>query len=112
MATLAKQYVADQSIEQAQGLKQQIENARQGSINQLYQTADPAGAARTAIGTASQFQRPSVFAPIGNAFANAISQYQTNRLIDTYRQNAASAASYDARPLSAPLGSITLGGRR
>ena len=81
----AKQTIADTGQNQANDLRTQIEGARQNAINQLYQTADPAQAAQSAISTSAQFQRPSVFAPLTNMFSNLAQQYYTNQILSQTR---------------------------
>ena len=82
----AKQTIADTALQQANQLRQDVENARQQSIQQLYQTADPGQATAGAIASAAGFQRPSTFAPIANMFGNLAQQYMTNQLLNSYRQ--------------------------
>ncbi len=82
----AKQTIADTALQQANQLRQDVENARQQNIQQLYQTADPAGATASAVNTAAGFSRPSTFAPVANMFGNLANQYYTNQLLNNYRQ--------------------------
>lgn len=71
----AKQNIIDTGTQQAQSLQQQIEQARENALSQLYQSANPAQAGQTALNTAQQFTAPSVYQPIGNAFSNILNQY-------------------------------------
>lgn len=75
----AKQNIVDTGTQQAQGLQQQIEQARENALSQLYQSANPAQAQQTALNTAQQFTAPSVYAPLGNAFSSILSQYALNQ---------------------------------
>lgn len=82
----AKQTIADTGLEQANQLQKDIENARQQAIQQLYQTADPSQATQGAISAASQFQKPSIFAPLGNLFSNLAQQYYVNQVLKSQQQ--------------------------
>lgn len=81
-----RQEIADTGIAQANQLRKDVENARQQSIAQLYQSADPAQALQGAVRAASGFQAPSTFAPITNMFSNLAQQYATSQILNNYRQ--------------------------
>jgi hypothetical protein len=83
-----KQQIADEGLGQANQLKRDVEQSRQNSIAQLYQSADPAQALQSALGAASQFRQPSVFQPLTNMFQGLAQQYYTNRLMNQYQQGA------------------------
>lgn len=100
--TFATQTIADTGTSQAQSLQDQIEASRENLIQQLYQTANPAGGTQAAIANAARFQQPSAFAPIANMFGSLINQYATSRFFnpgqaqsyimpDQYDYNAAGA---------------------
>ncbi len=82
----ARQNVVDTGIEQSNQLRKSIEDARQESISQLYQTADPARALQGAISQASQLRAPSALQPIGDLFGNIARQYYINQALNNYRQ--------------------------
>lgn len=82
----ARQTIADTGLEQANQLRRDVENSRQQEISQLYQTGDPAQASQSAISASAGFQRPSVFAPLGNLFSSLANQYYTNQVLNSYRQ--------------------------
>lgn len=77
----AQRQVADTGIAQSQALQQQIEDARNQLMGNLYQSADPAGATSSAIGTAASFAAPSTFQPVANLFSNFLNQYANNQLL-------------------------------
>lgn len=80
----AKQSIADTALAQSQELQREIEASRQAAIAQLYQTGDPSQAVQSAITASSQFQRPSSFPALANAFSNIANQYYTSQLINSY----------------------------
>lgn len=106
-AGTGRQQIAETGIQQANALKQDVENARQTAINQLYQTGDPSQAVSSAINTASQLRMPSTFAPIADAFSGIARSYYTNQLLNSYRLasgNPASSPTYSlAGPVSGPV---------
>ena len=85
-AGLSRSQVGEEGINQANQLKQQVENSRQQAISQLYQTADPARAFQSAIGSAANLNVPSPFGPVTNMFANLAQQYYANQLMNLYNQ--------------------------
>lgn len=101
-----KQSIAESGINQANQLKKEIEDRRQQTIQQLYQTADPSQAFQSAISSASQFRQPSVFAPLTNMFSNLANQYYINQAIKGYQGqgNVGSQPQYD---FSGSLGPVT-----
>lgn len=86
-AGTARQTVADTAIGQANQLRRDVERSRQEAIGQLYQSADPAQAFQSAIGSAASFRQPSTFAPIANLFSNLANQYYLSQVFNNYRQN-------------------------
>jgi hypothetical protein len=97
-----EQQIADNARTTATNLQQQVQGSEQNAINNLYQSADPAGAASQAVGTAAQFQVPQTFQPILNAFGGIANQYATSLLLNNYTPSAYGAggagggASYGA----------------
>lgn len=81
-----RQTIADAGLNQANQLRQGVEQARQQAVSQLYQSADPAQALQGAVRNAIGFQQQPVFAPISNMFTNLAQQYATQRLLNNYRQ--------------------------
>lgn len=77
----AKQGVVDTGIGQANQLRQQIDAAKGTLLNQLYQSADPAGAAQQAVSTAASIAQPSTFAPLANQFSGLLNQYVVSSLL-------------------------------
>lgn len=80
-----RQSVYDAGRGHAENLRRQVEDSRQQAINQLYQTADPAGAALSATRLAASAQAPSAFAPVANAFSNIANQYYMNSVLNSYK---------------------------
>lgn len=78
--------VADAGRAQAQELQQQIEAARNQLMGQLYQSADPGGVGNSAVSTAAQFARPSMFQPLGNMFGSLANQYSMNQALSGFSQ--------------------------
>jgi len=101
----ARQTIADTGIGQAQGLQQSVEQQRQTLLNQLYQSADPAGAGAAATQSAASFAQPSVFPALGNLFSGLANQYYLSQVINTNRPT-----SYITSPASYSVGSGALPG--
>ena len=99
-----RQTIADTGQEQANQLRKDVENSRQQSIAQLYQTADPAQAFQGALRATTELQRPSTFAPIANLFSNLANQYYTNQLLNAYRQPYGISGQQGGMSLSGALG--------
>jgi len=89
----SKQEIVDQGISQAQQLRRQVEGQKENLLNQLYQSADPASAARNATAQAASFTAPSTFAPLANMFGSIAQQYYDSQLI-----NRNQAPSYIQQP--------------
>jgi hypothetical protein len=85
--TRAVQAVGDTAIGQAQALRQQVENSRSNLLNQLYQTAEPAGAASAATGTAASFAMPSAMPSLGNMFNQFAQSYYLSNLLNASKQS-------------------------
>ena len=100
----AKQQIADTAIGQSEQLQQGVEQQRQTLLNQLYQSADPAGAGAGAIQAAASYYQPSTFAPLGNMFSNFANQYYLSQLINSYRPSSYVSAppTYSASPGALP----------
>ena len=77
----AKQGIADTGRGQAQQLQQQLDTAKGTLLNQLYQSADPAQAAQSAVATAASISQPSTFAPLANQFSGLLNQYVVSQLL-------------------------------
>lgn len=77
-----RQTIADTGLEQANQLRRDVEASRQQALAQLQQTADPAGAVRSAVNSAMGFQRAPTFTPIANMFGNIAQQYVQNQLLN------------------------------
>ena len=80
-----RQNIADTGLQQANQLRKDVEMSRQQALSQLNQSADPAQAVSSALRSAQEFQRPSVFQPITNIFSNLAQQYATSELLKGYR---------------------------
>lgn len=87
----AKVGLADTGLAQAQALQQQVEAQKNTLLNQLYQSADPAGAKAGAISSAAGFSVPSVYPILANQFQGLAQQYYMNQLLNNYRQAYAAA---------------------
>jgi len=77
-----RQTIADTGLEQANQLRRDVEASREQALQQLQQSADPAGAVQSAIKSAMGFQRAPVFTPIANAFGSLAQQYVQNQLLN------------------------------
>jgi hypothetical protein len=71
---IQKENVANQALTQAQGLQQQIAQAKNADINQLIAGGDPGQALNSARETATQFGAPSPLPAVGSFFQNWINQ--------------------------------------
>lgn len=102
--TQAKQTVADAGQSASNALQQQVEAQRANILDQLYQSADPAGAASAAGHTAASYAAPSVFPAVGNLFSGIANQYYLSSLINSYRPTSfiQSAPSYSASSAALP----------
>lgn len=98
-----RQTIADTARAGSNSLRQQIEGARQAALSQLYQSANPGQAIQSAVQTASGFQAPSTFAPIGNLFTSLAQQYVTNQLLNNYRQGASAFDTTNPAKFIAPV---------
>lgn len=92
---IQKQGIADTGRSQAQALQKQVEESRQNLINQLYQTADPAGATQDAISTAASLRQPSFYAPLTNSFSNLLNQYYASALLNPKQGGGFLGGGYD-----------------
>ncbi len=78
----AQRNVVDAGTAQAQGLQNQIEGSRSNLLSQLYSSADPAGAGRSAVGTAASFSSPSIFQPLADQFGSIAQSYYLASLLN------------------------------
>lgn len=83
----ARQQIAEGGRAQSMELQRGVEDRRNSIIGQLYQSADPAGARASAVGTAASFTQPSAFAPLVNMFSNLANTYYTDALLEAARQS-------------------------
>ncbi len=81
----AKQGIVDTGTQQAQQLESQIQAAKSSELQDLYSSADPAGAGAQATATAASFAVPQVLPAVANQFNNLLTQYYTSQLINAYR---------------------------
>lgn len=65
-----RQNVADTGLQAANTLRGQINQEKSNLTGQLLASADPAATTQQALQASTQFQQPSYFAPLGNAFQN------------------------------------------
>lgn len=104
--------IADAGLAQAQALQGQVEASRSGAINNLYQSADPAGAGRQAVSTAAGLSSPSIFAPLADMFGSIAQSYYLSSLLNQTRPNnigsydtsSGSAGAYPTIPTSTSIG--------
>lgn len=89
----AQRNVVDAGTAQAQALQNQIEGSRSNLLNNLYQSADPAGAGRQAISTAASFSAPSIFQPLADQFGSIAQSYYLASLLN-HPQGQAGAGYY------------------
>jgi hypothetical protein len=99
--------IADEGRNQAQQLRRDVEDSRQKSIAQLYQTADPGQAFSSALNATSEFEQPSTFAPISDMFANLAKQYYVSKLLNSYQQPYSLNPSDGGLSLTGALPSVT-----
>ena len=83
--TSGKQNVANETINQSNKLREQVEQSRQQAIQQLYQTGDPTQALKTAINTSASFERPGGFAPLAQGFGDVMNQFYIQKLLQGYQ---------------------------
>jgi hypothetical protein len=88
---LQRQGAVDKSREVAMGARRSIEDARSGVVSDLYATADPAAAAKSALSRAQYLSATPSFSPVGQLFVGALEglnsyQYQKQ---DTENYNSA-----------------------
>jgi hypothetical protein len=108
---IAKQQIGDTARGQSQALKRSIEDQRNALISQLYQTADPAGARRSAIDSASQFAQPSIYPAMGQAFGSLAQQYYLNSIYrGTPPTSYVTPPQYGNEGNSGALGPVSYGG--
>jgi len=81
---LQKQNIADEGTRQAQELRRAVEQGRSQVVAQLEASANPLLAKQQAFASASQFNAPSIFQPLGNLFQNFSTLYLANRLNQAY----------------------------
>lgn len=81
----AKQSIADSALDQANALRQRVEDAKSSAISQLYQTGDANLSASNAIHTMSSIAQPNAFAPISNMFGGLATQVYVNNLLNQYK---------------------------
>lgn len=99
----AKQSIADSALDQANALRQKVEEAKSGAISQLYQTGDANLAASNAIHTMSSIAQPNAFAPISNLFGNLATNVYVNNLLNSYKGGGASNSGPSYYDLSGAL---------
>jgi hypothetical protein len=96
---LNRQAAVDKAREVTQNSRRQIEDARSGVVADLYATADPAAAAKSALSRAAYLNTPQAFSPIGQLFMNALDG------LNTYRD-----AKQDQQDWNAAMGSAAVPG--
>lgn len=99
------QNISDSGLAQAQQLQQQIEGQKNQLLGQLYQSADPSGAAASATSTAAGFAQPSVFQPLANQFGNIANAYYLSQLVNAYRPTSYVSVPDSGGSALAPIGS-------
>lgn len=104
----AQQGIGDEAVNQANTLKTNVSQSRQGVLDQLYQSADPGRAKDAAVSAASQYQMPNAFAPLTNLFSNISNQYLANQALTSFKKGVSYSSPEDNKnPLAAALGSFT-----
>lgn len=78
--------IGNQATTQAQQLQQQVGQEKSNLIGQAQTATNPSSIATQALTTASGFQQPSSFAPIGNLFSQFGQEYLANQTANTYGQ--------------------------
>lgn len=95
----AEQSVANNALSAARTTQQNVLNAYQNAVSQLYNTTNPSQAAQSGVATAAQFGVPQTFTPISNMFSNLANDYATrlmysqgggNNYITPYMSNSGS----------------------
>lgn len=79
-----QQGIANQGIQNAQNLQQQVGQEQNTLTNQLIASSNPGATSAQALNVASQFSAPSAFAPVGNFFNTWTQLYGANSLANTY----------------------------
>ena len=96
---LNRQAAVDKAREVTQNARRSIEDARSGVISDLYATADPAAAAKSALSRATYLSTPQTFSPVGQLFATALDG------LNTYQ-----SAKQDQQDWNAAMGSSIVPG--
>lgn len=104
-----EQSISDNARTTATNLQSQVQSSQQNAINNLYQSADPSGAAASAVQSAAQFNVPQSFTPILNAFSGLANQYATSQLYNNYTPTQYGGAPQQSAPFnwSSALGPTT-----
>lgn len=76
---LQQQGVANTAQTTAQNLQQQVQGQENTLVSEAESAQNPSAVASQALSTASQFQSPSVFQPLGQMFNNWSNQYLTGQ---------------------------------
>lgn len=104
---MQQQSIVDAAFGQANELRKQVEGQRSSLIGQLQASADPKSTAQQALASATQFNAPSVFQPIGSLLSNFANIYLANQIANSVNRQQQTAPAYGAVPGYgyAPLGS-------
>jgi hypothetical protein len=100
---IARQNIVDKSIEAQNEARRSIEDARSGLLQDLYNTADPAAAAKGSVARAAYLNQPTSISPIGQLFGNTLSG------LNTYREAKSDAEAYRDATTAYPLGGAPSG---
>lgn len=76
---LQEQGLVSQAQNASQNLQQQVQGQQNTLIGEAESASNPGAVAQQALGTASQFESPSLVAPIGNLLSNWSQQYITGQ---------------------------------
>lgn len=105
----AQQGIAESAVDQANALRSNILNSKQGVLGQLYSSADPGNASAQAAAVASTYQQPSAFTPLNNTFSALTNSWLTKQLVSNYNKGALFASggqeNNGTNPLASALGS-------
>jgi hypothetical protein len=105
--------VANQGIQAANEVQQQVSNQKSNLINQLQASANPSLAAQRAVESASAISLPSMLAPLGNMFQDWSRNYAAGAMNQAYQGNNQPGilGALGFRTQTAPIGkNYTVGG--
>lgn len=87
MRTRQQRGIADEGLNQANQLRQRVEQQRQNLYGLAATGLEPSRASSAAFEAAGSISAPSGFAPVGQFFGDFANIYLANKVADAYRQS-------------------------